>query len=524
MTAEGRSPLFSVITPVYDPPLDVFRETATSLIEQSFTDWEWVLVDDASPVGTVREELVALAARDPRIRVRTRSSNGGIVAASNDALDEATGEFAVLLDHDDELTPGALEAVAAALAADPAIDYLYSDEAVVEDGIVRGEFRKPDWSPERLRHQMYTSHLSVLRLDLVREVGGFHPDAVGAQDHDLVLRVTERARAIRHLPEVLYHWRVVPGSTADGRDADAKPYAWDAGARAVTASLERVGIDAVVAKGPSRGYYRLLRPSPHGASVSVIIPTMGSRGLVRGDPRYFVVEMVRSLVERSSGLDVEYVVVYDPPTPPRVLDELRAIAGAALTLVPFTERFNFSEKCNAGFVASRGDYVVFLNDDMEAISDDPLGQLVAPLAEESVGMTGARLLFESTRHQHAGIVYGSGTIYPAYYRTAMDHPGAFGDLWVNREVSALTGACMALRRATFEEAGGFSEAFPLNYNDIDLCMKVRSQGRRLVWLQNVILFHFESISRETAVSPDEIRLVQSRWGSMRPRDVYGLTP
>jgi GT2 family glycosyltransferase len=266
----------------------------------------------------------------------------------------------------------------------------------------------------------------------------------------------------------------------------------------------------------------LLRKLESEVSVSVIFPTMGTQGLVRGVSRYYIVEAVRSLIERTSISDLEIVVVYDLVTPQEAIDELKKIAGESLTLVPFDEVFNFSRKCNVGFLHSRGDYVVFLNDDMEAYSDRPLEELIAPLSEPGVGMTGARLLFENTRHQHAGIVYGYGTVYPGHYRLPWKHGGHFGSMWVNREVSALTGACLALTRETFEAVGGFSEAFPLNYNDIDLSMKVRMQGRRLLWLQNVELFHFESVSRETRVEQWEFDLLRSRWGSPAARDTYSL--
>jgi GT2 family glycosyltransferase len=514
------TPLISVVTPVYNVPIDVFRDTARSVLDQTFTDWEWILVDDRSPDENVLHALRRVAEEDDRVRVIERPVNGGIVAASNDGIDAARGEFIALLDHDDLLVPEALTSVAEALALHDDIDYLYSDESIVEDGVVLATFHKPDWSPERLRHQMYTSHLSVMRTELVRSVGAFRPGYDGSQDHDLVLRLTEHARRVWHIPHVLYHWRVVPGSTADGSDPDAKPYAWIAGAKAVQDHLDRTGLHAVAELGASRGYFSLHRELDPHASISVVIPTRGTAGRVRGAERYYVVEIIRSLIEKSLSDDIEYVVVYDLDTPAAVLEELGSIAGDALVLVPFSEPFNFSRKCNVGFLRASKENIVFLNDDMEAFSQHPLEELVAPLSEPGVGMTGARLLFENTTHQHAGIVYGSGTIYPGHYRLARDHPGHFGALWVSREVSALTGACLALRRDTFESVGGFSEAFSLNYNDIDLSFKVRRLGLRLVWLQNVELFHFESVSRETRVEEWELDLVRARWGALAQRERY----
>jgi glycosyltransferase involved in cell wall biosynthesis len=245
--------LFSVITPVYGPSLEVLRETIKSVRDQTFTDWELIMVDDRSPSEAVRELLRKVAEGDGRIRLVERAVNGGIVAASNDALAISSGAFIALLDHDDLLAPTALESMARAIAEHDNVDYMYSDEDKIDpDGNHCDLFHKPDWSPERLRHQMYTCHLSVLRSSVVREVGGFHEGFDGSQDHDLVLRVSERAREVVHVPEVLYHWRMVPCSAALAYDE--KSYAWEAGKRAVQAHLDRLGIEATADLGPHPGW------------------------------------------------------------------------------------------------------------------------------------------------------------------------------------------------------------------------------------------------------------------------------
>ena len=232
MSARRPAPLFSIVTPVYDPPLDVLKECIESVLAQDFDAWELILVDDFSPTAAVPIVIGQYAQQDARIRLVERDTNGHIVVASNDGVELAQGEFIALLDHDDLLAPTALSRVAAAIAEHDDVDYVYTDEDKVgADGRFYATFHKPDWSPERLRGQMYTSHLSVLRTELVREVGGFREGFEGSQDHDLVLRVTEQARRVVHVPEVLYHWRAVEGSTAV--DIEAKPYANDAGRRAV---------------------------------------------------------------------------------------------------------------------------------------------------------------------------------------------------------------------------------------------------------------------------------------------------
>lgn len=504
------APLFSIVVPVFNPPAEAFAEMLASVTAQSFGEWELVLVDDHSSASHVAGQLSAAAA-DPRVRVIRRDENGGIVRASNDGVEAATGDFIALLDHDDLLAAEALERVAEVVRSSDDVDYVYTDEdKVSESGDFYDRFDKPDWSPERLRGQMYTGHLSVLRASLVREVGGFADGFDGSQDHDLVLRVTERARRIVHIPEVLYHWRAVAGSTALG--VDNKSYAWEAGVRAVQAHLDRVGIAGTAEFGPVPGTYAIRREPELERSVSVIIPTRGTRGTVFGEERVFVVEAVRSLLATTRHRDLEIVVVYDVGTPEDVLVELREVAGDRLTPVLFEGEFNFSRKCNVGMLASRGDVLLFLNDDVQVISDEMVGQLVAPLAEPGVGMTGAMLFFEDGTIQHAGHAHHMGMFSHYYFGESAETYGAFSSLMVNREAAGLTAACIAMPREVFIEVGGFSEQLPGNFNDVDLSIKVRTAGYRLVWLRDVRLFHFESKSRSPLVHSYEERIIIGRWG------------
>jgi glycosyltransferase involved in cell wall biosynthesis len=504
-------PLFSVVTPVYNTPLDVLVEMIHSVTSQGFPHWELILVDDLSPDERVREKLAEAQAADARIRVIHRPVNGGISAASNDGIAAAKGEFLVLLDHDDLLAHGALNKVAIALDEHPDIDYMYSDEDKID---MKGDrydlFRKPDWSPERLRGQMYCGHLSVLRLALVREVGGFDATYDGSQDHDLVLKVTEKARRVHHLPEVLYHWRAIPASTASS--GNAKPYTWDAGVRAVQAHVDRVGIKANVTRGKWFGTYSINREFDASHRVSVIIPTRGGSGFVHGAERVFVAEAVRSVLAKTEHENLEIVVVADEQTPAAVITELKAIAGDKLLLVPYTKEFNYSEKCNLGFLASTGNIIVMLNDDVEVIADRFIEELCAPLAQHEVGMTGAYLVYENGSVQHAGHRYAERGFKHAFSDNKYGEPGPFCALMVDREVSGLTAACVALRRETYIEVGGLSEQLPLNFNDVDLSMKLRSAGYWLVWLNRVQLFHFESQTRVAIVHQWELDLVRARWG------------
>jgi glycosyltransferase involved in cell wall biosynthesis len=519
MTGEmSRPPLFSVVTPVYDTPLDVLDAMIQSVVDQTFPGWEHILVDDCSPDPEVRALLRRRAGEDPRIRVLERETNGHIVAASNDGIDAATGEFIALLDHDDLLVPDALERNAEMIGRYADVDYLYSDEDKIDDtGRHYDVFRKPVWSPERLRGQMYTAHLSVIRTSVARAVGGFRPGYDGSQDHDLALRVGEVARRVVHIPEILYHWRCIPGSAAG--DTEAKPYASIAGRKAVQDHVDRLGLDAEVTHGQVPGVYHLRRRLDPAVTVSVVIPTIGKADLVWGARRVLVTEAVRSVLESTEHPNLEIVVVYDPPTPPEVLDELRELASDRLRLVRFDEPFNYSRKMNEGVLRSRGERIVLLNDDVQAVAPGWLEQLVAPLAERDVGLTGAKLLFSSDTIQHAGHAYTGKNYKHPYSREARSAYGPFGALIVNREVSGVTAACAAIRRDVFRDVGGFCEALPLNFNDVDLSYKVRRLGYRIVWLANVEMYHFESLSRKRVVDAWEKDLTVARWGMPR-RDDY----
>lgn len=512
------APLFSIVTPVYEPPLAVFEETFASVVAQEHTDWEWILVDDASPSPQVRDFIREQAATDPRIRLVERAENGHIVKASNDGVDAARGEFIAFVDHDDLLAANALKAMARHIGANDDVDYLYSDEDKAdEDGNLHSEFRKPRWSPERLRGQMYTSHLSVMRTSLVREVGAFREGYDGSQDHDLALRVSERARRVVHVPQVLYHWRAIAGSAA--ADIDAKPYATIAGQRAVQDQLDRLGIRGRVEQGREAGRYVIERELDPEVKVSIIIPTLGGSALVFGERRVLVEETVRTALEKTDHDNVEVVVVYDEPTPPRVLERLRELAGDKLVLEEFTKPFNFSEKCNVGALRATGERLVFLNDDVEVISDRWLENLVGPLDEPDVGLTGAKLYFSDSSIQHAGHGYwGKHYHHPFRFRTREDS-GPFGELIVNREVTGVTAACAAIRREVFLGIGGFTEALPSNFNDVDFCYKVNHHGYRTVWVANCELFHFESQTRDGTVQSWERHFVVRRWG-IPDKDLY----
>jgi O-antigen biosynthesis protein len=513
-------PRFSIVTPVYETPAGVLWEMIESVRRQSFADWELCLVDDSSPSQRVRDTLDRVAAEEPRIKVAHRPENGGIVAASNDGLALAEGEFVVLLDHDDELHPDALRLVDAAIGDDAEVDYVYTDEDKIDEGGHHGApFLKPDWSPERMRTQMYTCHLSVLRRALVEEVGGFDDRFEGSQDWDLVLRTTERARKVVHVPRVLYHWRTIATSAAAGEAV--KPWAFEAGTRAVQAHCDRIGLEAKVERDlEDQGVYHLEPRLSREPSVSIVIPTNGQRREVRYEEIVLVENCVRSIVADSTYENYEIVVVADTATPAPVVGRLRELAGDRLRLVEFDRPFNFSDKINAGAARAEGDHLLLLNDDIEVATPDWLERMAMYSRLDGVGAVGARLLLEDGRIQHGGVNFEGGLPGHPYYGWPGDAQGYANNLKVTRNLLAVTGACLMTPRELFDRVGGLSLSFPINYNDVDYCLKLHEIGRRVVYEADVAMLHFESSSRSSDVAEWEMLKLLARWSTLTDPDPF----
>jgi glycosyltransferase involved in cell wall biosynthesis len=352
--------LFSIITPVFRTPVPFLEECIKSVEHQEYQSWELLLIDDGNEPELV-EWLTERSTHDKRIRLLKAGENVGIARASQLGVDAARGEFIALLDHDDTLSPRALTAMADWIRSDNAVDYLYSDEDKVDAaGGYFDPFFKPDWSPERFRHQMYTCHLSVIRTALVHDVGGFRSGFDGSQDYDLVLRVTERARKVAHIPEILYHWRAHAGSTASV--TDQKPAAFAAAKKALTEHCHRLGIDATVDDGSVPGTYRINRRFAQEPLVSLIIPTNGSRGSVRGSEEVFILNFLKSVESVSTYGNLEIVVVHDSATDGELLAQIQQATTEPIYFAPYVypeTGFNFSFACNLGALRAHGHYLLF---------------------------------------------------------------------------------------------------------------------------------------------------------------------
>jgi GT2 family glycosyltransferase len=438
---------------------------------------------------------------------RGTQQNRGIAAASNAALELASGDYVALLDHDDELAEHAFHRMAKAIVADPSADMLYSDEDKLQvDGKRVRPFFKPDWSPEFFLGCMYTCHLGLYRTALVRELGGFRSEFDGAQDYDLVLRLAERTERIVHVPDVLYHWRLVPGSTSAG--VSAKPHALAAGMRALQGHLDRTGRPGRTEVGPSAGLNWVRFDVVGQPVVSILIPSLCRPG-PDGGPT--MVERCVASIARISKYRRFEVIVADRHTMPAAVE--RPLTAAGVKRVTYDEPFNWSRVNNLAARRATGDHLLFLNDDTEADSPDWLEALLVFSQQPAVGVVGAKLVFPDGGLQHVGVTVAGGKPGHPFYGYPAKHTGYYCRAVLPHNCAAVTGACLMTRRDVFAEAGGFDEAFPLNYNDIDYCLRVRKLGYRVVFTPHARLIHHESVTKP-GVYKEELDAFHARWGAV----------
>ena len=513
-------PLISIITPVYNTDPRWLRACVESVRRQVYPRWELCLCDDAS---TSPETIAALAALegDEQIRITRLPVNGGISEASNAALALARGEFVALLDHDDELTPDALAELVRWINAHPDADVLYSDEDKLDPAGRRCEpCFKPDWSPEHFLHRMYTCHLFAARRSLVQDVGGFRRGYEGAQDYDLMLRLMERTKRVDHVPAVLYHWRKLPGSTASA--GLAKPWAQDAGRLALGDYVRRNQLAAEVLPAGAPGLFRVKRRIAGRPLVSLIVPTSGQLRDTGRERVDLLARAIRSVVSRTTWPEYEFIIVADEAG---VLPSAaEALAGTRHQVLRQADPrpFNFSRKVNAGVLASHGSHVLLFNDDIEAIDPEWMTSMLEYSQDPAIGAVGAKLLYPDGRLQHVGMLLGvAGIAAHAYHQHSGSTHGYFGCVIGPRNVSAVTGACLMTRREIFNEVGGFDEAFPTDFNDVDYCLRVRQAGYRIVYTPYAQLYHHESASfgarQQDPLGAEEMR---RRWGRVLEKDPY----
>ncbi|MDQ3756385.1 MAG: glycosyltransferase [Actinomycetota bacterium] len=508
-------PLISVLTPVFRPDPELLRRCVGSVRAQGYDRWEHCLCDDGSGDGEVTALLEELASEDERIRITARPVNAGISAATNSAAEVATGSFFALLDQDDELAPEVLGEVARTLLDDDTIDFLYTDEDKLDEaGERRDPFFKPDWSPDLLLSHMYTGHLMVIRAKLFREVGGFRSEFDGSQDYDLALRISERARTVAHVPEIGYHWRQTSGSTA--QQYSAKPYADTAARAALRDAVARRGEEAFVEPGLHEGTFRVRRVIRGTPLVSIVIPFRDGAELLR--------RAVESL-PISAGYDHWEALLVDnqswEPETKALLPKL--LVDDRCRVISYPDQFNWAAINNAAARQCEGDLLLFLNSDVEGRAEGWLAAMVEHAQRPEIGVVGARLLYPGGAVQHTGVVMGlgGGVAHHAFCFCPAERPGYFSQAKVIRNYSAVTGACMMVRRQVFEELGGFDERLAVAFNDIDFCLRSRQQGYRVVSTPFAELVHYESATRgRAAVEREESILMLERWADVMARDPY----
>ena len=486
--------------PVYNPPPEFLDKAIASVAAQVYENWELAVADDASTDPAVKETLRKWAEREPRIRIVFREENGHISRATNSAAELARGDYFVFMDQDDLVTPDALGEIALHLSEQPETDILYSDDDKINaQGQRFAPQFKPDWSPDLLLSYMYFSHLFVIKRSLFFEAGGLRAGYEGSQDYDLALRATELARRIGHIPKVLYHWRVLPGSTASS--GAAKPESFDAGVRAVQDALDRRGAQALVrqpdwAAKAACGIFSHDWPDD-GPSVAIIIPTKNNVAVLR--------TCVESL-EKTTYKNYEVVIIDNESDDPETLSFLQGTRHKVLRIANPRGKFSFAAINNRAAEQVSADYVLFLNNDTEVITPNWLSQMAGYLGMPGVGAVGARLLFPDGRIQHAGIVHGyyNGMAGPAFKLLPASNHGYLSYAMVVRNCSAVTAACLLTRRDLFLSAGGFDEQnFSVAYNDVDYCYRILDSGHRIVYCPTAELIHHEGYSRGFADNPAE---------------------
>ena len=480
-------PLISVVTPVYNPPPEILQATIASVLAQTYDHWEMCLADGNSSDPAVRRLLEEMAASDPRIKVRFLEQNQGISGNSNEAFALTTGAYIQLLDHDDLLASNTFFEVVKLLNEKPATDFIYFDEDMVsEDGAVRQRpFFKPDWSPDLLLSCNPMTH-SIIRRELVVEVGAFDPKMDGAQDWDLFLRCVERSDRIAHLPKVLYHWRQMQGSTA--AQFDAKPYAFAAQLRAIEAHLRRRGLERPKAYFPEPGLLRTtwLAPAPR---VSIIIPTK--------DKVEYLRKCINSITGPTNYPDFEILLIDNGSSEPATHRYYESIASdPRIRIIDYLAKFNYSAANNLGARHAAGEVLLFLNNDTEAVVPDWIEEMVRWAMLPEVGAVGAKLFYPDGTIQHAGLVIGlAGHANHVFWGVRERHFGPFGAVDWYRNYLAVTGACMMMRRAVFDEVGGFDEDYQLAFSDVEICLRAIKKGYRNVYTPFAKLIHYEGRSR-----------------------------
>ena len=502
-------PLISIVVPAYLTPERFLRQMLDSLLAQTYENWELCLANGSPEDQDMQTVLKSYAEMDRRIRYQDLKENLGIAENTNAAFAMAKGDFVGLLDHDDLLAPNALYEIAAALEEHPEADVIYTDEDKVTTDLTE-HFQphlKPDFNLDLLRSNNYICHFLVVRRSVVEKAGGFRREFDGAQDYDFVFRCVEQAREIVHVPEILYHWRTHKSSTAD--NPASKMYAFEAGRRAIEGNLERTGTQGIVEHTPDFGFYRVKYPVQGEPLVSIIIPNREEKETLE--------ECVESIFSKTSYKNYEIIIVENNSSSNEIFRYYKQLSeDPRIHLIRWKKEFNYSAINNFGVRHAKGDYLLFLNNDVKIIDPDWITEMLGICQRREVGAVGAKLIYPDNTIQHAGCVVGMGGIAGnMFVNMPAERTGYLHKASILQDMSCVTAACMMMKKPVFQEAGGFTEELAVAFNDVDLCLKVRSHGHLIVYDPYVKLYHYESKSRGAEDSEEKVRRFQTEIEYMR---------
>ena len=505
------NPVFSVVVPAYKTPVLFLEQMIDSVRSQTYPHWE-LCIANASPedreMAAVLERYMKL---DSRIRVKNLDENLGIAENTNEAFSMASGEFAGLLDHDDLLAPQALFRMADAFNKNSEYDVFYTDEDKVTTDLSE-HFQphfKPDFNLDLLRSNNYITHFFVVRTALVKKVGGFRREYDGAQDYDFIFRCVEQAKEICHIPEVLYHWRTHKASTAD--NPASKMYAFDAGKRAIEGNLARSGVKGVVSHTKDLGFYQVEYPVKGNPLISILIPNKDQKDSLK--------KCLDSVFEKSTYTNYEIIIIENNSVEDETFAYYKELEKRFnVKIVTWKGEFNYSAINNFGEKEANGDYLLFLNNDVEVINPRWMEEMLGNCQRKEVGIVGAKLYYPDDTIQHAGTIIGIGGIAGhAFLNMPRSRTGYLHKASIQMDLSAVTAACMMMKKDVFDKLGGFEEKLTVAFNDVDLCLRTVQAGYLVVYNPRVELYHYESKSRGSEDSEEKVRRFQGEIEFMRTR-------